>query len=111
MIKFKDTDIYYQGSYEKNFLELCEKLNILNNIKRGFSIKYKSNSKELIYFPDFFIEKLNMIIEIKSYYWYKVHEENNIIKQQTCINLGYNYIMIMDKKYDEFFEKIINILI
>jgi len=33
MKKYKDTELYYQGSYEKNFLELCNKLNILNKIK------------------------------------------------------------------------------
>ncbi len=110
MIKFKDTNIYYQGSYEKDFLELCEKLNILNKIKRGFSIKYKLNNKELIYFPDFFIDELNTIIEIKSLYWYKIHEEKNIIKQKTSINLGYNYILIMNKNYDIFLKNIISIL-
>lgn len=109
MLKFKDTDIYYQGSYEKDFLELCEKLNIINYIKRGFSIKYKLNNNELIYFPDFFIEKLNIIVEIKSLYWYKIHEEKNKCKHQTCIDLGYNYILIMNKKYDDFLKILLKI--
>jgi hypothetical protein len=111
MIKYKDTFLYYQGSYEKNFLELCEELNILDKIKRGFSIKYKLDDKELIYFPDFYLEKLNMIIEIKSTYWYKVHENKNIAKKQMCEQLGYNYILIIDKKYSTFYKKIISLII
>ena len=62
MIKYKDSNLFYQGSYEKNFLDLCDNLNILDKVKRGFSIKYNLDDKNYIYFPDFFIEKLNIII-------------------------------------------------
>jgi len=111
MIKYKNTNLFYQGSYEKNFLELCENLNILDKIKRGFSIKYKLNDNEFIYFPDFYLERLNMIVEIKSSYWYKAHENKNIAKQKTCEELGYIYLLIIDKKYMDFYKKIISILL
>lgn len=109
MIKYKNSNLFYQGSYEKNFLELCEELNILDKIKRGFSVRYNFDNNMLIYFPDFYLEELNTIIEIKSSYWYKIHEEKNIAKQKTCENLGYNYILIIDKNYIEFYKKIIKL--
>jgi len=88
---------------------LCEKIGILRNIKRGFSIKYKLNNDNLIYFPDFYLEKLNMIIEIKSSYWYKFHEDRNIEKEKECKKLGYIYILIVNKDYSEFNKKIFNL--
>ena len=106
MKKYKNTDLYYQGLYEKDFLDLCEKLNILKFVKRGCTIRYNMNGKDLIYFPDFYIEKDNMLIEIKSSYWYNVHKEKNIIKERTCKELGYNYLLILDKNYTDFLSQI-----
>ena len=101
--KFKETDIYYQGEYELDFLD---RYFDLIKIKRGNSIKYIFNNKECIYFPDFYNEKLNLIIEIKSSYWYDKHKDKNIAKQLACKEQGYNFIFIIDKKYD-IFNKII----
>lgn len=108
--KYKDTELYYQGSYEKDFLEFCENLNILDKIKRGFTIKYEMEGEILIYFPDFFIEEINLIVEIKSSYWYKVHEKRNIQKEINCKELNYEYVMIMDKNYSEFIKLIKSLL-
>lgn len=55
MKKYKN--LYYQGSFEKDFLDLCEKLNILDFVKRGCTIRYIMNDKNLIYFPDFIKKK------------------------------------------------------
>jgi len=101
--KFKDTDIYYQGEYELDFLN---KYFEIIEIKRGSSIKYIFNNKECIYFPDFYNEKLNLIIEIKSSYWYDKHKDKNIAKQLACKEQGYNFIFIIDKNYD-IFSKIV----
>jgi len=101
--KFKDTDIYYQGEYELDFLN---KYFEIIEIKRGSSIKYIFNNKEFIYFPDFYNEKLNLIIEIKSSYWYDKHKDKNIAKQLACKEQGYNFIFIIDKNYD-IFSKIV----
>jgi len=104
MKKYKNTEIFYQGTYEKDFLDLCNSLNILNKIKRGCTIKYDMNEKHLIYFPDFFIEDKNLLIEIKSLYWYNKHKEKNKIKEKTCKDLGFQYLLVMNKKYDEFLK-------
>jgi len=106
MKKYKETDLYYQGTYEKDFLDLCEKLNILKSINRGCTIRYVMGGKNLIYFPDFYIEKNNMLIEIKSSYWYNVHKEKNIIKENTCKKLGFDYVLIIDKDYENFLNTI-----
>jgi len=101
--KFKETDIYYQGEYELDFLD---RYFDLIKIKRGNSIKYIFNNKECIYFPDFYNDKLNLIIEIKSSYWYDKHKDKNIAKQLACKEQGYNFIFIVNKNY-EIFNKII----
>lgn len=97
--KFKETDIYYQGEYELDFLN-----NYFDSIeiKRGESIKYFFNNKECIYFPDFYNEKLNLIIEIKSSYWYSKHIDKNLAKEQACREQGYNFIFVTDKEYTIF---------
>jgi hypothetical protein len=101
--KYKDTELYYQGSYELDFLQKYYNMGI-ENCK---SIKYLYKNKQCIYFPDFYYENLNLIIEIKSDYTYKLHLEKNLAKEKFTKELGYNYIIIKDKNYTEF-EKLIN---
>ena len=98
IFKYKDSDIYYQGKYELDFLNnYYDKI----DLKRGKSIKYMFNDKEYTYYPDFYLEKLNLIIEIKSSYYYKLHEQKNIKKKEATFDNNYNYILIMNKNYDE----------
>lgn len=58
---------------------------------------YTENGKKHRYFPDFYIPKLNLIVEVKSTWTYKNSKDssklkNNILKQKACINKGYNFI-------------------
>ena len=46
-------------------------------------------------------ELQNLVIEIKSSYYYNLHKEINILKKEQTINSGFNYLMILDKKYDK----------
>ena len=100
--QYKDTGLYYQGNYEKDFLEKYYDI----GIKRGPTIRYIYNDKEHFYYSDFYYEKLNLIIEIKSTKWYEEHLEKNLSKQEQCRKDGYNFIFIIDKNY-EIFDKII----
>jgi len=95
----KQTELYYQGSYEKHFLDFC----FINNIKikRGKNIKYFLD-KERVYFSDFYLEESNLIIEIKSYYTLKRDLKENFAKRRATLKSGYNYIFIIDKNYNEF---------
>lgn len=108
IIKYNDT-LYYQGSYEKDFLDYISGIKLINDIKRGPSVKYNFNGENKIYYPDFYLEKYNLIIEIKSSYYYCKFIEKNIAKKQKCINDGYNFIFIINKNY-KIFDSIIEIL-
>lgn len=101
--KYENTELYYQSLYEKDFLDKYFNSII---IKRGFLIKYDFNKTQKYYYPDFYIVEYNLIIEIKSNYWYTKNLECNLKKKQKCLDNGYNFIFIIDKNYDEF-EKII----
>jgi very-short-patch-repair endonuclease len=105
--KYNESDIYYQGEYELDFLN-----KYFNKIKigRGKSIKYIFNEQEYVYFPDFYFPDLNLIIEIKSSYWYNKHYAKNLAKEKVCKENGYNFLFIINKNY-EIFEKMINPII
>ena len=100
-MKTHDIGIKYQGSYEKDFLNLCQKLNLL--VVRGKTIKFKHENKEKIYFSDFYLKDFNLIVEVKSWYTYELHEELNLVKQKSVLEQNkYNFLFIIDKKYEEF---------
>jgi len=107
IFKFRESELYYQGEYELDFLNnYFDKI----EIKRGKAIKYNFKDKECIYYPDFYFEKLNLIIEIKSSYWYDKHYDKNIAKKLVCEENGYNFIFIIDRNYN-IFNKMINPII
>lgn len=96
-------DVYYQGSFEKDFLDkYYHKLKIEN----GFSIVYYSEGKKKSYLPDFFISDLDLLIEIKSLYWYRKNLEKCKDKEYYT-KKKHNYILILDKDYREF-DQILN---
>jgi hypothetical protein len=98
--QFKDTDIWYQGSYELDFLEkYYEKF---PEIRRAPSIHYRFNKKEKVYHPDFYIPSLNLIIEIKNSYLVKHFRYLCNLKKKATIANGFNFIMIVNKKYNKF---------
>lgn len=107
--KFKNTDLSYRASYEFNFLELCEKMNLIGKIDKPKPIQYFFLNKKHFYYPDFFIKELNLVIEIKSTYTFNRDVEKNLEKKKYAIAEGYDFLFIIDKQYDEFIEKIKNI--
>jgi len=96
----QETNLFYRGTYEKDFLDFCFKNSI--PIKKGKTIKYYFNEKNRIYFSDFYLAKENLIIEIKSWYTYEKELLKNVAKQKACLEQGYNFIFIKDKNYDKF---------
>lgn len=102
MKKFKNSNLWYQGTYELDFLEKF--YDKIKNICRGPSIRYKFNGHNRVYHPDFYVPELNLIVEIKSTYFLNMDKEIEE-KKKTTIHSGFNFIMILDKNYDEF-EKI-----
>lgn len=93
-------NLYYQGTYEKDFLNFCFNNNI--EILKPKYINYIFNNKEYKYFPDFYYKPTNLLIEIKSDYTFQIQKEKNLTKQQYCLQNGFNYIFIINKNYFEF---------
>jgi hypothetical protein len=108
---YKDTELYYQGSYEFIFLENLEKTHGLEwidkNVKRGPWVWYNSpvTNKHHSYQPDFLIS--GKLYEIKSsYYWNKsgkcITTENiNIAKLNACLTSGYKLTLVLNHKHIE----------
>jgi len=67
------------------------------------TIRYNENK---VYFPDFFLPELKLIVEIKSNWTYDSNLAKNLQKQKSCLEQGYNFIFIINKNYEEF-EKLI----
>lgn len=96
--------IYLQG-YEPQFLDYV----FTNNLLKEDDIEYAkkrieytdSNNGQHVYTPDFYIPKLNLIVEIKSA-WTIQTDKNMILKEQACKSTGYNYIRIVNNKFEEF---------
>jgi hypothetical protein len=99
ILKHHNNDLYYRGSYEKDFIDYCleEKIEIENF--KG-SIDYFFEGKNRKYFPDFFIRNKNMIIEVKSLYTYELEKEQNEAKKEAAINNGFQFKFIIDKDYN-----------
>ena len=93
--QYQDTDLWYQGSYELDFLK--KYYDKYPQMRRGPSVKYEFNGKHKIYHPDFYISSLNLIVEIKSTWTYD--EVIDPIKEKATIASGFKYLMILDKNY------------
>lgn len=96
--------IYLQG-YEPRFLDFIFVNKLLNEneiVYRVSGILYTSaDNNQHKYYPDFYIPKLNLIIEIKSDYSLKCDKQFKH-KRQSCIDNGYNYICIVNNDFKEF---------
>jgi hypothetical protein len=101
--KYENSNLYYQGSYELDFLE---KYSNIIDISNGIHLKYFYENELHSYMPDFYLPEYNLIIEVKSTYTYNLHLLRNLAKKQYSINSGYNFLFIIDKNYIEL-EKII----
>lgn len=98
------TQITIQGSLEQEFVDLCEKNDIL--IENGPFIYYNFEGRKRKYFMDFKV-KINeswKLIEIKSCYWYekmkKEVEAKKRAAQKWCKKNGYEeYVLMIDDVY------------
>jgi len=68
ILQYKDTDLTYQGSYEKYFLELLEYRQMLQNVSNGKIYTYEFTGKKRTYYSDFCVN--DTTIEIKSSWTY-----------------------------------------
>ena len=95
---YKFKKVTYQGEYELDFLK---KYYDIISIEDGPSINYKLNGDDKVYHSDFYLPEYNLIVEIKSNYTYDYDLSMNLKKQEYSIKNGYNFLFIIDMKYDE----------
>ena len=96
-------NLYYRGSFELDFLE---KYYDKFNIQQGLTFDYEFEGTKRKYFSDFYLPDFNLIVEIKSSYYYKKNYKIMLEKEKASINEGFNYLIIIDKDY----SKLISIL-
>lgn len=104
--KYKNTDLYYQSSYELEFIELCESKGMLDQISNGHSYKYLDNKYGHNLLTDFSIGDVE--IEIKSAYVLKQQGGMRVLdaKRRAVEAVGKRYMLILDRDYSEFMELI-----
>ena len=107
LVRGEVNGVKYQGSYEKDFLEFCNSGNIIAE-RCEFTIKYICDSKTKTYFPDYYIPSKNLIIEIKSKYYYDINIETNLLKMEATMKNGHNFMFIIDKDYTKLIEYLAN---
>ena len=91
--------------YEPLFLDYIFKKNLL----REEDIDYKPKRVRYIgydgfehyYFPDFYITKFNLILEIKSD-WTEKQDKNLKLKEKACIDRGFKYLRIINNNFEKF---------
>lgn len=103
--KFRDTNLYYRGTYELDFLETYYDKIKIESLKGG--IKYELNGIYHYYYCDFYLPDYNLIIEIKSDYTFNLDLEKNLMKEKYSLKLGYNFLFLIDKDYTELDKLII----
>ena len=97
--KFRNTELFYRGSYEFDFLEKF--YDKFPDIQNGPSIKYHFKNKNKVYYPDFYIPSLNLIVECKNSYLAEKDKEQIEEKKKATTANGFQYIMIVNKDYSK----------
>jgi hypothetical protein len=54
-----------------------------------------TSGKSHRYYPDFYVPRMNWIIEVKSEYIYQLEKEENLLKRHRCKELGYAFNLIL----------------
>lgn len=106
--RYKNTNLFYQGSYEYDFLEFCEMYNVIVEI--GPCVEYIFDGIKRKYHSDFYIPALNLVIEIKSSYIFNLDTTRNNVKSEAVKNSGYDFIFVIDKNYDTLSELVNNLI-
>ena len=90
---------FVRSSYEKKFIDFCDlyKLKVVSAENNKFSVKYCAKDGRIrTYFPDFYVEDLDLIVEIKpiSMYDYK----DNIAKFDAMLKV-HRFVVITEDDY------------
>lgn len=96
---FPSGNVIYMMGYEplalKELLRTYKESEIITATTEIPVIAYKEqDGSDHVYFPDIYIPKDNLLIEVKSRYTYSSRSawlETNMLKQQASIDAGYNF--------------------
>jgi hypothetical protein len=103
--KYENTNLYYQGSYEKRFLDYCRSKEVLHQIENSKAFKYlkEDRSVGIRHIPDFKFGD-DYIIEIKSTYIMNLQGGKKVIeaKKRAVESTGKKYLLIMDNDFYNF---------
>lgn len=100
--------IDYVGSYEKEFLEFCDKVMKFKRCDFGPApiIPYTYNGEKHIWITDFYLEPYNLVFDIKdggdnpNNRDMKSYREKQIAKETAIANMKeYNYIRLTDNNF------------
>lgn len=91
--------IVYKMGYEPQFMNYVFQRDILKEEEIDYhpdGIKYIGlDGKEHYYFPDFYISRWNLIVEIKST-WMLQYDKSIHLKEEATRKLGYDYMRIIN---------------
>jgi len=100
--------MYYRSSYELRFMEYCfaNKIDYQSAENKEFRLEYIVEGKRHWYYPDFYLEKYDCVIEIKP---------ESLLTNDTVLNKistgmqNYRFFVITEEELenlDDFFEEL-----
>lgn len=110
--KYKNTNLTYQSSIEKKFLDICFKYNII--VENGLIIPYEWENKIHNYNTDFYLPTYKTIIELKSNnIFYRQQKESGKIdaKNSAAIQYANLHNMLFRFLFDNEIEHFLNTLL
>lgn len=72
-------------------------------------IKYIKDCKTHVYFPDIYIPKDNLLIEVKSQYTFNYNKAGNILKHRASRSAGFDHNILIFDNIGSCVKKILNI--
>ena len=78
-----------------------DKYHVLNDIKRGPTIQYIGlDRKQHSYLSDYYIERLDLVIEVKSTHFWNLDLDTNKLKKEATKKL-HNVLIVLDNNFLE----------
>ena len=106
------TQMVYTGTYEKHALEFFDKVLKLKSTEvlspSPIIVDYQYQGKKHFYIPDFYLVPYNLLVEVKGTngHYQKRDYTKETIKDEAARTSSYNYVKIVDKKYDPLLDEI-----
>jgi hypothetical protein len=103
VLRYDCSNLYFQGSLEKHFLDMANEIGLLDLLKNGPIIKYNFQNTIKTYKTDFICN--NLIFEIKSIWTYDARGRDsqlrlkNNLKFKTTLENGFRFILIHSRDF------------